>query len=197
MSLFPAAPALAAGTASGSVFSFVLAPANTALSPCGGTMAAPGDWISVKGSGTFDPAAKTVTAKGSFVHYSSTGTAVCTGTWKATGFTSFTDFGSNDQGEEGGVLSMVVTHYCTTMGMTMTNIPMTVTSTVDAPAGSTYVRAPRCVTSPSQPAAAWRSSPTSEPAPSARSGSRVRRLRPVTACRELAVAHSRIARPGM
>jgi len=51
----------------------------------------------------------------------------------------FTGFGTNDQGEEGGVLSIVVTHYCTTMGMTMTGIPMTVTSTVDAPAGSTYV----------------------------------------------------------
>lgn len=101
--------------------------------------AAPGDWICVKGSGTSDPAAKTVTAKGSFLHYSSTVTVVCTGTWKATGFTSFTDFGGNDPGEEGGVLSMVVTHYCTTTGMTMANIPMTVTSTMDAPAGSTYV----------------------------------------------------------
>jgi len=28
-----------------------------------------------------------------------------------------------------------VTHYCTTMGMTMTGIPMTVTSTVNAPPG--------------------------------------------------------------
>jgi hypothetical protein len=102
-------------------------------------MAAPGDWISVKGSGTFDPAAQAVAAKGSFVHYSSTGTVVCEGMWKATGFTSFTGFGANAEGDEGGVLSIVVTHYCKTMGMTMTNIPMTVTSTVDAPAGSTYV----------------------------------------------------------
>jgi hypothetical protein len=37
---------------------------------------------------------------------------------------------ANGQGEEGGVLSIVVTHYYTTMGMT---------STVGAPAGSTYV----------------------------------------------------------
>jgi hypothetical protein len=139
LSLFPAAPALAAGTASGSVYSFALAPANTAVSPSGGTMGAPGDWISVKGSGTFDPAADTVAAKGSFVHYSSTGAVVCKGTWTATGFSSFVDFGSNGQGDEGGVLSIVVTHYCTTMGMTMINIPMTVTSTVDAPVGSTYV----------------------------------------------------------
>ena len=55
------------------------------------------------------------------------------------GFTSFVDFGTNGQGEEGGVLSIVVTHYCTTMGMTMTGIPMTVTSPVDAPTGSTFV----------------------------------------------------------
>ena len=58
-------------------------------------------------------------------------------TWKATGYTSFTDFGANDQGQQGGVLSMTVTHYCKTMGMTMTGIPMTVTSAVNAPAGYT------------------------------------------------------------
>jgi len=92
----------------------------------------------VKGSGTFDPAARTVTAKGSFVHYSASGTVICKGTWTATAFTSFTDFGTNDQGLEGGVLSIVVTHYCTTMGMTSTGIPMTVTSVIDAPAGGAY-----------------------------------------------------------
>ena len=32
---------------------------------------------------------------------------------------------------------MTVTHYCKTMGMTMTGIPMTVTSAVNAPAGYT------------------------------------------------------------
>lgn len=96
-----------------------------------------GDWISVTGSGTFDPATRTIQGKGSFVHYSSSGTVMCKGTWKATGFTGFTDFGTNDQGDEGGVVSMTVTHYCKTMGMTMTGIPMTVTSTVNAPAGYT------------------------------------------------------------
>ena len=35
----------------------------------------------------------------------------------------------------GGVLSIVVTHDCKTMGMTMPGIPMSVTSTVNAPAG--------------------------------------------------------------
>jgi hypothetical protein len=128
------APALAA---TASTYSFDLATANTALSPGGGTMASPGDTITVTGSGTFDPVAKTIRAKGTFVHYSTAGTVTCQGTWKATGFTSFTDFGANDQGEEGGVLSLMVTHYCTTMGMTMTGIPMTVTSTVNAPPGYT------------------------------------------------------------
>lgn len=135
MSLSLASPALASSTAPSTVYSFDLAPANTALSPSGGGMASPGDSISVKGSGTFDPAASTVQAKGTFVHDSSNGTVVCQGTWTATGFTSFTDFGADNQGQDGGVLSIVVTHYCKTMGMTMTGIPMTVTSTVNAPAG--------------------------------------------------------------
>ena len=138
MSLLPAAPALATGTAPDAVYSFVLAPPNTVVSPSGGTMAAPGDSIRVKGSGTFDPAARIVVAKGSFAHYSAAGIVVCKGTWKATGFTSFTSFGGNARGDDGGVLSIVVTHYCKTMGMTMTGIPMTVTSTEDAPAGSAY-----------------------------------------------------------
>jgi hypothetical protein len=132
-------PVLAAGTASDTIYSFDLAPANTALSPAGGMMASLGDWISVKGSGTFDPTARTVKASGSFVHYNSNGSVACQGTWKATAFTSFTDFGTNANGEEGGVLSLLVTHYCKTMGMSMTGIPMTVTSTVNAPAGSSYV----------------------------------------------------------
>ena len=134
--LFTGLPAASAATATSS-YSFDLAPANTAASPNGGTMASPGDQISVTGSGTFDPAAKTIQAKGSFVHYNSSGTVMCQGTWKATGFTSFTDFGTSDQGQDGGVLSLVVTHYCKTMGMTMTGIPMTVTSTVNAPPGYT------------------------------------------------------------
>lgn len=137
MSLTLASTAMAATTTKTSVYSFDLVKANTALSPDGGMMASPGDSISVTGSGTFDPIAKTVQAKGTFVHYSSNGAVVCQGTWKATGFTSFTDFGSNNQGEEGGVVSITVTHYCTTMGMTMTGVPMTVTSTVNAPPGYT------------------------------------------------------------
>ncbi len=139
LSLVLWSPTMASGTTSGTVYSFDLTRGDTASSPGAGMMAAPGDWISVKGSGTFDTTAQTVNASGSFVHYNSDGSVHCQGTWKATGFTSFTDFGTNTNGEEGGVLSFVVTHYCKTMGMTMTGIPMTVTSTVNAPAGSNYV----------------------------------------------------------
>jgi len=136
MSLAPAAMAATSTHATG--YFFVLAPPNTAVSPSSGVMAAPGDLIKVTGWGAFDPAAGTVTAGGRFVHYSATGAVVCQGTWKATGFTSFTSFGVNNRGEAGGTLSIVVTHYCTTMRMTMTGIPMTITSTFDAPAGSPY-----------------------------------------------------------
>jgi hypothetical protein len=135
LSLVLWSPAWASGTTSHTVYSFDLTRGDTASSPIGGGMASPGDWISVKGSGTFDTTAGTVNASGSFVHYNSSGSVVCQGTWKATAFTSFTDFGKNTNGEEGGVLSLVVTHYCKTMGMTMPGISMTVTSTVNAPAG--------------------------------------------------------------
>lgn len=144
MTIFGGAPVMAAATATTTSYSFDLAAANTAISPAGGTMCGPtaaGDWISVTGSGTFDPAAGSIQAKGSFTHYNSGGSIVCRGTWKAAALTAFTDFGVNDQGEEGGVISMTVTHYCKTMGMTMTGIPMTVTSTVtstvNAPAAYT------------------------------------------------------------
>ena len=132
--LFAAPSALAATQ---TVYVFTLNPANTAVSPNGGMMAAPGDWISVTGAGAFNPATRTVLAGGTFVHYNSSGTVICQGIWKATGFTSFTGFGINAQGQEGGVLSLVVTHHCRTMGMTMTGIPMTITSTVNAPPGYT------------------------------------------------------------
>jgi hypothetical protein len=136
MTIFGGAPVMAAATATTTSYSFDLAAANTAISPAGGTMCGPtaaGDWISVTGSGTFDPAAGSIRAKGSFTHYNSGGSIVCRGTWKAAALTAFTDFGVNDQGEEG----MTVTHYCKTIGMTMTGIPMTVTSTVNAPAAYT------------------------------------------------------------
>jgi hypothetical protein len=77
VSLFAGSPALAATS---TVYSFDLAPANTAVSPNGGTMCGitmAGDWISVTGSATFDPAAQTIRAKGSFTHHNSSEAVVC------------------------------------------------------------------------------------------------------------------------
>jgi hypothetical protein len=135
LALIAVSPALAAKPAVHTEHTFDLSSGATATAPAGDMMAASGDWVRVKGSGRFDPIARTVEADGTFVHYAANGSVHCQGTWKATGFTSFVDFGANSDGKQGGVLSLVVSHFCKTMGMTMTGIPMTVTSTVNAPAG--------------------------------------------------------------
>jgi hypothetical protein len=135
VSLAPAASASAAGPAKRSAYSFAVL-ANTATSPSGGMMGSPGDRISVTGAGTFNTARRTVQAAGVFAHYTAEGALHCKGTWWATDFTDFVAFGANRSGRVGGVLSIVVTHECADMGMTMTGIPMTVTSTLNAPAGS-------------------------------------------------------------
>lgn len=135
LSLALAAPTFAATISSRSVYWFALTSPNTAVSPSGGMMGSPGDWISVTGAGTFNIAAKTVTAGGRFEHHDATGAIVCQGTWWATGFSSFERFSRGARRRVGGVLSIVVAHYCETMGMTMTDIPMTITSTLDAPPG--------------------------------------------------------------
>ena len=132
--LAPAAPASADGTAARSTYSFAVL-VNTAVSPSGGMMGSPGDRISVTGAGTFSTASRTVHAAGVFTHYTASGAIHCKGTWWATDFTSFISFSAIRSGRVGGVLSIVVTHECATIGMTMTDIPMTVTSTVNAPAG--------------------------------------------------------------
>ena len=128
------APASADGTSSRSTYSFAVL-ANTADSPSGGMMGSPGDWISVTGAGTFDTTARTISAGGFFVHHDASGAVECKGPWRATELTGFASFGANRWSQVGGVLSIVVTHDCTTMGMTMPGIPMTVTSAVNAPAG--------------------------------------------------------------
>ncbi len=51
---------------------------------------------------------------------------------------SRTDFGGRQHGRHGGVLSFVVTHYRTALGQVHTGIPMTVTSTLNAPPGAAY-----------------------------------------------------------
>ncbi len=138
----PAIPAAASTQVTaktrGPVVSFRLTPPNTATSPDGGMMAAPGDRIRISGGGIFDPATRAVHAGGRFTHYTADGTVHCAGTWKATELTGWTDFGGRRQGRHGGVVSLRVTHYCSTMGEVHTDIPMTVTSTLHAPSGSAY-----------------------------------------------------------
>ena len=134
VSIAPAVPASADATAARTGYSFAVL-ANTAVAPDGGMMGSPGDRISVTGAGTFSTARRTVYAAGVFTHYAASGAVHCKGTWWATEFKSFVSFGADRSGRVGGVLSIAVTHDCAAMGMTMTGIPMTVTATVDAPAG--------------------------------------------------------------
>ena len=129
-----AQPAPSSGSTA-ATYQFQLDPANTATSPSGGGMAAPGDWIKVSGSGTFTPATGAIKGSGKFTHYNADGTVHCQGTWKATGLGSFSDFGTDTNGDEGGVISMTTTHTCKTTG-TMTGVPMTVTSAINAPSGT-------------------------------------------------------------
>jgi hypothetical protein len=131
-----AVPAVATASRPHHVYAFALTSWNTALATGSDTMTSPGDTISVKGAGVFDTAAGTVTAGGKFVHYAADGTVHCQGTWKATSFTSFVDLGAGRFGQQGGVLSLVVSHDCATMGMTMSDIPMTITAASLAPAGA-------------------------------------------------------------
>jgi len=120
------------------VLAFVLVTPNIAVAPNGGMMASPGDRIEVTGGGAFAPATGTVRAGGRFTHRTAGGVVHCRGDWSATALTSWIDFGGR-RGIHGGVVSMLVTHRCATTGEVHTDIPMTVTSTREAPPGSTYV----------------------------------------------------------
>lgn len=139
--LAPAGAAAAAttGRAGDTSFVFALITPNTAVAPGAGMMAMPGDWIQVTGGGTFNPDTGSVHAGGGFVHHNADGTVHCTGTWKATALTGWTDFGAGRNRLHGGTVSLLVTHYCATMSEVHTGIAMTVTSTRNAPAGSGYL----------------------------------------------------------
>ena len=143
LALLPPATAEAAGTTTAtsqhSIFVFALITPNTAVAPSGGMMTAPGDWIEVTGGGAFTPMTATVHAGGGFVHHNANGTVHCRGTWTATALTGWTDFGASRNGRHGGIVAMLVTHHCTTMGEVHTGIPMIVTSIHNAPPGSNYV----------------------------------------------------------
>ena len=53
-----------------------------------------GDVVTVIGTGTFDAGAKSATGGGTFVHKTSGGTIVGSGTWAATGLLSFQSYGN-------------------------------------------------------------------------------------------------------
>ena len=135
----PATAAQAAGTgrdAGPPILTFTLLSPNTATAPQAGPMASPGDWIAVTGHGSFSPASGAVHATGAFVHHNADGTVHCRGTWRATALTGWTDFSGDREGRHGGIISMLVTHRCPTMGEVHTGIPMTLTSTRNAPPGT-------------------------------------------------------------
>ena len=57
-------------------------------------MAENGDVVTVIGTGTFDVAAKSATGGGTFVHKTSGGTVVGSGTWAATGLVDYQSYGN-------------------------------------------------------------------------------------------------------
>ena len=116
----------ATGTTS---FSFQLTGPNTATASSGPFS---GDTIRMTGSGSFDTAKGTVDADGSFRIIQPDGTVVESGTWQATGFTSFTSFGGPRNGTQGGVLAITVTLTPAT-GTPLTGQSMIVTCLVNKP----------------------------------------------------------------
>ena len=82
--------------------------------------------IRLTGSGSFDPAAGTVVASGSFtIAKNSNGAVVSKGTWNATAFTSFCSRGGPNPGVQGGVLVITVTLF-PDEGNPITSLTMTV-----------------------------------------------------------------------
>jgi hypothetical protein len=67
--------------------------------------------LELTGAGSFDPSAGTVVASGSFTIFSSSGSRLSFGTWKATGFDSFCPRGGPSSGVQGGVLVITVTFF--------------------------------------------------------------------------------------
>ncbi len=67
--------------------------------------------IALTGAGSFDPSATTVVASGTFAIFSSSGSPLSFGTWKATGFDSFCPRGGPSSGVQGGVLVITVTFF--------------------------------------------------------------------------------------
>jgi hypothetical protein len=67
--------------------------------------------IALTGAGSFDPSARTVVASGVFAIFSSSGSRLSSGTWKATDFGTFCPRGGPNHGTQGGVLVITVTFF--------------------------------------------------------------------------------------
>ena len=67
--------------------------------------------IALIGAGSFDPSATTVVAGGPFAIFSSSGSPLSSGTWKATNFVMFCPRGGPNHGTQGGVLVITVTFF--------------------------------------------------------------------------------------
>jgi hypothetical protein len=111
------------------MMSFNLISPNTATNP------STHDIIRTTGSGSFDAAAKTIMASGSFTHTTAGGSVVARGTWAATAFTSFGGFGGPNPGTQGGVLWFTAT-LSPQGGSPLSGQPVSVTCRVKAPAGT-------------------------------------------------------------
>jgi hypothetical protein len=96
----------------------------------------PGDTIRLTGSGSFDPAARTVVGGGSFTHVGADGSVHMRGTWTAIGFVSFSPFGGPRNGAQGGVVQLVTTHFAENGVSCGEGIPMTMISPINGPVGT-------------------------------------------------------------
>ena len=90
------------------------------------------DTLRVTGSGSFDTMTHSIEASGSFTHILANGTVFARGTWQATSFTSFTLFGGEHLGEQGGVLHFVAT-LIPNDRPPVPSVPVTVVCRIDAP----------------------------------------------------------------
>lgn len=123
---FLPAPLLPPVAAADPSFAFNLLGPQTAENPV------TGDTLRVTGSGSFDTVIHSIIASGSFTHTTASGTVVARGTWQATSFTSFTLFGGENPGEQGGVLQFVAT-LIPNDGPPVPSVPVTVVCRIDAP----------------------------------------------------------------
>jgi hypothetical protein len=124
----PRLTAALAAAGSADPMSFNLITPNTATNSAG-------DIIRTTGAGSFDAAAQTIVASGSFTQTTAGGSVVARGTWAATAITSFVGFGGPDPGSQGGVLKFTAT-LSPEGGSPLSGVPVSVTCRIFAPAGT-------------------------------------------------------------